>query len=381
MRIVIAPDSYKECASAVVVAQAIAEGWRRAAPEAELKLIPMADGGEGTVETLVAATSGNTVSVTVTGPLGSPVEAVYGVLGDGKTAIIEMASASGLALVPPAKRDPCITTTFGTGELMRHALTHGVQRIIIGLGGSATNDGGAGMAQALGYSLRDAAGVELPWGGAALERLAAIDSGQADPRLKACDVLIACDVSNPLCGESGASQIYGPQKGATPDSVEQLDSALRHFGNIVERELGAPILTLAGGGAAGGLGAGLAAFAHGVLKPGVDIVADACGLDDAVRGAQLVITGEGRLDHQSAHGKTPVGVARIAKRYGIPVIAIAGSLGEGCAGLRDLGIDAAFSICPSPMTLTDAMARAPELIADLAESIARVWRASVEHPV
>ena len=356
------------------VAESIAEGWRRVAPGDELCLVPMADGGEGTVDALIAGTHGERVSVTVTGPLGDPVTAVYGLLGDQTTAVIEMAAASGLALAPPDRRDPRIATTYGTGELMRHALERGATRIIIGIGGSATNDAGAGMAQALGYSLTDAKGEELTRGGAALAHLHRIDAASAHPGLAACEVLVACDVTNPLCGERGASRVYGPQKGATPEAVEVLDAALQHFGAEIERQLGVAVMELPGGGAAGGLGAGLAAFARGSLRPGVNLVAQACGLDALTRDADLVITGEGKLDSQSANGKTPVGVARIAKRYGKPVVAIAGSLGAGYASLGEHGIDAAFSICSYPMPLNEAMTRARELLADAAESIARLWR-------
>jgi len=373
MKIVIAPDSFKECASAHEVAAAIAEGVHRAVPDAELALVPMADGGEGTVEAVVAATGGRRVECEVTGPLGDRVAAKYGIAGDGGTAVIEMAAASGLALVPRDRRDPRVTTTCGTGELMCDALDHGVSRIVIGIGGSATNDAGAGMAQALGFSLRDDNGEELGPGGAALARLAVVDGRRRHPGLAACAALVACDVDNPLCGPRGASHIYGPQKGADTDAVHELDAALRHFAEVVERHLGTSVLELPGAGAAGGLGAGLVAFAGARLVSGVEMIAEICGLDAAVDGADLVITGEGTLDGQTVFGKTPVGVARVARRRSVPVIALAGSLGEGYRDVYGEGIDAAFSICPRPLGLTEAMAHVRVLLCDTAEAAVRAW--------
>ena len=376
MRIVIAPDSFKESASALAVAEAVTAGWRRVFPDAECVRVPMADGGEGTVEALVAATGGRRIEVEATGPLGEPVRAGYGILGDGRTAVIEMAAASGFSLVPAHARDPRITTTRGTGDLMRDALDRGVTKIIVGIGGSSTNDGGTGMAQALGFSLKDAAGKELPPGGAALARLASIDATNKHPALDRCEIRVACDVNNPLCGPTGASLVYGPQKGASEAIALELDAALRRFGEIVEKQLGGAVLELPGAGAAGGLGAGLVAFAKARLGLGVELVAEACDLEKHMAGADLVITGEGRLDGQTAHGNTPIGVARIAKRLGIPVIALAGTLGPGWESLYGLGIDAMFAICPGPIALNDSMARAEELLSDTAEAIARVWLAA-----
>lgn len=376
MRIVIAPDSFKESASAAAVAEAIAAGWRRVMPGAELVLVPMADGGEGTVDALVAATGGHTRTVRVTGPLDAPVDAVYGVLGDGATAVIEMAAASGLALLAPERRDPRHTTTRGTGELIRDALEQGARRMIVGIGGSATNDGGAGMARALGYRFLDADGHDLPEGGAALAQLDRIDASGKHPGLEACKFLVACDVTNPLCGPNGASRVFGPQKGASEAVAEALDAALARFGAVVERALGVAVCDVPGAGAAGGLGAGLLAFAGARLVPGVDLVADAAGLADAIENASLVITGEGRLDGQTAGGKTPLGVARLAARRGVPVVALAGSLGPGYEALYELGIDAMFSVCPGPMTLAEAVGRTPGLLADAAEALARLWLAA-----
>jgi len=378
-RIVIAPDSFKECASASEVAEAIAAGLRRALPDAELVLAPMADGGEGTVDALVAATQGSRVTVKVTGPLGEAVNAVYGLLGDGCTAVIEMASASGLALVPAERRDARIATTRGTGELIRDALERGRRRIILGIGGSATNDAGAGMAQALGFRLLDGTDSELPPGGAALARIARIDASAKHPAIDAAEVLVACDVDNVLCGPAGASQVFGPQKGASEAVAAELDAALARWGALVEDQLGVMVRDLPGGGAAGGLGAGLVAYVGARLAPGVDLVAEACGLSERMKGADLVITGEGRLDAQTAGGKTPLGVARIAKRHGLPVVALAGALGEGHRRLYGIGIDAMLSICRGPIPLPEAMARAPELLADAAESVGRLWHCTRGH--
>lgn len=373
MKIAIAPDSFKECLTADEVAGAIEEGVRRALPDCVTVCVPMADGGEGTVDALIAATNGRIVELTGTGPMGTPVATRYGLLGDGESAVIEMAAVSGLPLVRTEERDPRIATTYGTGELLCDALNRGASRIIIGLGGSATNDGGAGAAQALGVSLRDAAGRELPWGGAALARLATIDLSRRHPRLNQCVLEAACDVDNPLCGPTGASRVYGPQKGAGPKVVEELDAALRHFGDIIEAQLGVPVLDVPGAGAAGGLGAGLVAFAGGVLRPGVDIVADACKLTSRIAGAELVITGEGRIDAQTPHGKTPAGVAKAARQLGIPVVAIAGSLGPGYDAVHDCGIREVIPIQSGTMSLAEAMARAPELLAAAAERVARAW--------
>lgn len=375
MRVVIAPDSFKECLSAMAVARALEVGWRRVYPEAEIRLAPMADGGEGTVDALVAATGGQYVTVRVTGPMGTPVDAVYGRLDDGHGAVIEMAAASGLPLVPVDQRNPEQATTYGTGELIRHAIVSGARRIIVGIGGSATNDGGAGMAQALGYALLDAQGRELPLGGAALARLAHIDAAGRFVPLDEVEILAACDVDNPLCGPRGASQVYGPQKGADPAMVLRLDAALQRLGEVAEAELGIPVLEVPGAGAAGGLGAGLLAFAGARLRSGVELVAEACGLAACMEGADLVITGEGRMDAQSVHGKTPVGVARIAKEQGLPVAAVTGALGPGYEAVYRAGIDAVWPLCAAPMSLEDAIARAETRLQESGEAIARTWRA------
>lgn len=377
MRVVIAPDSFKECATAAAVSKAIAAGWLRVDPNADCVLVPMADGGEGTMEALLAG-GGEPLTVTVTGPLGEPVQAAYGLIHEGSMAVLEMAQAAGLALVPPERRDPRLTTTRGVGEMICHALDRGVRKFLVGIGGSATNDGGAGMAQALGYSLLDADGRELPAGGAALVRLAHVDIGKRHPALQECEIMIACDVDNPLCGSRGASAVYGPQKGATPSMVKELDAALAHFAEVVKAKVpgsaNQDLATIPGAGAAGGLGFGLLAFCGARMRRGVELVAEAAGLSEKVARADLVITGEGRMDGQSASGKTPVGVARIARSHGVPVVALIGSLGSGYEAVYEAGIDAVVPICPGPVALAEAMANGEVLIRDAAERLARLWR-------
>ena len=344
MKIVIAPDSYKESLSALEVAQAVEAGFRQVFPDADYVLVPVADGGEGTVDAMVAATGGRKETVTVSGPLGEPVEAFYGLTGDGDTAVIEMAAASGLALVPPDRRNPLLTNSRGTGELIRAALDAGARGFILGIGGSATNDGGAGMVQALGARLLDLEGRELDGSGGDLARLERIDVSALDPRLAECRIEVACDVDNPLTGARGASAVFGPQKGATPEMVQALDANLARLARIVGRDLGVAVDTVPGAGAAGGMGAAMLAFFGATLKPGIEIVTAAVDLDTHVRDADLVITGEGRIDFQTVHGKTPIGVARVAKRHGKPVIGIAGSLGAEVGVVHAHGIDAVFSV-------------------------------------
>lgn len=358
MKIVIAPDSFKESLSALEAANAIERGFKAIFPNAEYRKMPMADGGEGTVQSLVDATNGSIEERTVTGPLGEPVKAFFGLMGDGKTAIIEMAAASGLHLVPAEKRNPLFTSTRGTGELISAALDLGVKHIIIGIGGSATNDGGAGMVQALGGRLLDEAGLNIGPGGGALCELASIDLTGLDARLKDVHVEVACDVDNPLTGPRGASAIFGPQKGATPEMVELLDRNLTHFANIVEKELDKSFRDIEGAGAAGGLGASLLAFLNADLKRGIDIVLGAVNFEDTVKDADLVITGEGRIDSQTIYGKTPIGVAKAAKKYGVSVIGLAGSLADDSHVVYEHGIDALFSIVPGVITLPDAFEHA-----------------------
>ncbi len=375
MKVVIAPQSFKGSISALEVARAMSEGVRRVVPDAEVTLVPVADGGDGTLETLVEASGGEVRTAEVTGPLGERRTARWGALGDGYTAVIEMARTSGLALVPPDRRNPLITTTYGLGEAIRQALDAGFRRFIVGIGGSATNDAGAGMAQALGIRLLDRDGRDLPFGGAALARLERIDMSGLDPRARESRFLVACDVSNPLTGPRGASAVYGPQKGATPEMVAQLDAALKHFAEVVKRDTGADINDVPGAGAAGGLGGGLIAFLNGELRPGVDIVLDAVGLDQQLDGADLVITGEGCMDFQTVFNKAPIGVARRATARGIPVIGISGSLGRGFQDVHAHGIDAAAAIVCAPMTLEEASSRAAELAACAAEEALRFLKA------
>lgn len=374
MKIVIAPDSFKESLSAMQVAEAIEQGFSEIFPQAEYIKLPMADGGEGTVESMVAATGGERVHVNVTGPLGLPVNGFFGWMGDGETAVIEMAAASGLHLVAPEQRNPLVTTSFGTGELILAALNHGARKIILGIGGSATNDGGAGMMQALGAHFHDIDGKELHVGGAALAQLASVDLSQLDARLAQTDILVACDVDNPLCGAKGASAVFGPQKGATPERVKLLDAALQHYGEKIELATGKSVLNVAGAGAAGGMGAALFGLLNARLQPGIEIVTEALKLADAVQGADLVITGEGRIDSQTIHGKTPVGVARVAKRYDIPVIAIAGGMTPDYSVVHQHGLDAVFSVLNRIQTLPEALEGARENVRVTARNVAAVWK-------
>ncbi|RWR01769.1 glycerate kinase [[Pantoea] beijingensis] len=372
MKIVIAPDSYKESLSALQVASAIEAGFRDIFPDAEYIKLPVADGGEGTVEAMVAATQGKIVKVTVTGPLGEPVDAFYGLSGDDSCAYIEMAAASGLELVPSARRNPLVTTSFGTGELIRNALDKGVQHFIIGIGGSATNDGGAGMVQALGAHLLDKNGKQIGFGGGKLSELDRIDIAEFDRRILQCRFEVACDVTNPLTGDDGASAIFGPQKGATPQLVVQLDEALTHYASIIRRDLDIDVLKVPGGGAAGGMGAALHAFCHAELRRGIEIVTDALGLDALVQDATLVITGEGRIDSQTIHGKVPIGVAQVAKRYNKPVIGIAGSLTDDVGVVHQHGLDAVFSVLYSICSLEQALDNAAENVRMAARNIAAI---------
>ncbi|MCI2245674.1 glycerate kinase [Xanthomonas sp. PPL568] len=370
MKIVIAPDAFKESLSAAQAAAQIAAGFRSVFPEAEYVLLPFADGGEGTVDALVAGGGGRRVACTVTGPLGAPVTAEFGLSEDGGTALIEMAAASGLMLVPPPRRDPRLTGTRGVGELILAALDAGARRLLIGIGGSASNDGGAGMAQALGVRLLDADGRDLAAGGAALGALARIALDGLDPRLRDCTIEVACDVDNPLTGPTGASAVFGPQKGATPAMVAQLDTGLQRYAEAIERTLGVAVAQLPGAGAGGGIGAALVAFLGARLRPGVEIVAQALGLEAHLAGADLLVTGEGRLDGQSAQGKVPVGIARIARRHGVPVLAIAGGLGEGAADLQAQGIDALFGAVQRVSTREAALADAADALRQAARNVA-----------
>ncbi len=362
MRIIVAPDSYKGSVSALEAAEAMERGIRAVFPAAEVIKVPLADGGEGTVAALVTATDGWFLDHQVQGPLGTPVQARWGVLGDGQTAVMEMASASGLTLVPEKDRDPRLTTTYGTGQLIKAVLDCGLRKIIIGVGGSATNDGGSGMARALGGKLLNAQGGEISPGGSALAQLACIDLTEIDARLGATEITVACDVDNPLCGPRGASAVYGAQKGATADMISELDAALAHYAQLALLATGRNIAQCPGAGAAGGLAAGLLFFTQAQLRRGIDIVLETTEFSRLVKNADLVITGEGQTDGQTAFGKAPVGVARAAKAGGVPVVCLAGALGPGAENVLVRGIDALMSITAQPMALAECMRQGATLI-------------------
>ncbi|HHW71766.1 MAG TPA: glycerate kinase [Firmicutes bacterium] len=375
MKIVLAPDSFKGSLSSTEAAEAMARGVRKVLPEAELVLLPLSDGGEGLVESLVVASRGEVVECEVTGPLGTPVKAKLGLMGGGKTAVIEMAQASGLILVPEEERNPLVTTTFGTGELIAKALDLGCEHLIIGIGGSATNDGGMGMAQALGVRFLDEQGELLGSGGAELARLAEIDVSRRDPRLDEVRIEVACDVTNPLTGPQGASHIYGPQKGATPEMVELLDAALNRYDQILKRDLGKDVGRIPGAGAAGGLGAGLMALLGGKLVSGIELVLDVLDFEGKAEGADLVLTGEGRFDGQSAYGKVPMGVAKRSRALDIPVVVIAGTVLPSAEVLHREGVTAYFSILNRPLSLKEAMEDAAELLEQQTAQVIRLFSA------
>lgn len=374
MKFVLAPDSFKESMTAKNAAIAMEKGIKKVFPDAECVIVPMADGGEGTVESLVSMANGEIIKIEVIGPLGDKVLAEYGFLGDSQTAVIEMASASGLEIIKPEDRNPLLTTTYGTGQLIKHALDKGVKRILIGIGGSATNDGGVGMLQALGVSFKDINGEELPFGGGALNRLYSIDLSGLDERVNSIQIDVACDVSNPLIGEKGASAIFGPQKGATPDIVKVLDQNLTHFAEIIKDQLGQDIAFTAGAGAAGGLGAGLLAFLNARLKKGIDLVIEYTGLEEYIIGADYVFTGEGSIDGQTLFGKTPFGVAGIAKKHSVPVIAFAGRIGDGVEPLYNNGFTAIIGILKGVTSLVDALDSGEANLSFATENICRLLK-------
>lgn len=373
MKIVIACDSYKGSCSTLEAASAIEKGIKNVYGNANVVKIPVADGGEGTVDSLVIGMGGTYEAVKVKDPLGEEIEARYGILNR-NIAVIEMAAASGLPLVEAGRRNPMLTTTYGTGQLIKAAMDRGCKRIYIGIGGSATNDGGAGMAKALGVSFRDKNGNELALGGGSLNTLEYIDMSGIDPRLKETEIIVMSDVTNPLCGITGASYVYGPQKGATSEMVELLDNNLCHYGRVIEKQLGLDIMNLPGAGAAGGLGAGLMAFCRGELYSGIEKILDLTNIDEHLKDADLVITGEGRIDSQSIYGKVPVGVAKRASKYDVPVVAIVGSIGDGAKAVYSYGIAAIMDIVNKPMALSEAMENAPALIEQAAETLMRIVR-------
>ncbi|MDC3418320.1 glycerate kinase [Aquibacillus salsiterrae] len=373
MKFVIAPDSFKGSVSAKAAALSIARGIKKVLPDADTCLIPLGDGGEGTMDSLVAATNGTKVKVEVVGPLHRPVTAQYGILGDGVTCVIEMASASGLDLLLESERDPLLATTYGTGQLIKKALDDGCKKFILAIGGSATNDGGIGMLQALGMKLLDENGQEVGLGANQLSQIVTIDDQAFDPRIAKMEFLIASDVQNPLIGQNGASHVFGPQKGATPEMVQVLDTYLTKWADLVERKNGIRLHDKAGAGAAGGIGGAFQAFFPAKTQRGIDIVIEYTGLREQLSDAELVFTGEGQIDFQTASGKTPMGVAEAAKQEGIPVFVLAGSIGTGIEVLYEYGISAIHSIVNKPMTLTEAMEQGEELLELAAEQVVRVY--------
>lgn len=412
MKVLIAMDSFKGSLSSLAAGEAVRAGLLRAMPKADAVVCPLADGGEGTAEALTAGLRGEMVSVEVTGPLGAPVVCRYGVAGN--LAIVEMAGAAGLPQVPAEKRDPMATTTFGVGEVIRDAIARGCRRFVIGLGGSATNDGGAGMLQALGFDLLDENGAPIPRGAAGLARLRTIAADRVLPELRGCTFRAACDVENPLCGPLGCSAVFGPQKGASREDVTLLDGALRHVSSVIERALAeqvpaerngdggkveaavaessspghrsrpdhrtrTPIADHPGAGAAGGIGMALLAVLHADFRPGIDLVIEQSGLDAAAQWADIVFTGEGSIDAQTMFGKTPVGVASVAKRHGKPVIAIAGHVGDGIECLHGRGIDAVFGAAPGAASLDELLRDARANVARTAEQVTRLMRIVRSH--
>ncbi len=371
MNILIAPDSFKDCLSARLVAEAIRAGIERILPEAAFQIAPMADGGEGTVQSVIDATGGQLVHLKVRDPLLREIDSFYGITGDGSTAVIEMASASGIELLSSSERDPWITSTYGTGQLIADALEKGVKKILLGIGGSATNDGGAGMAEALGVKFSYGNLRSSGRGGGSLGELKQIHMGELNPGIKDAEIMVACDVSNPLTGPEGASVVYGPQKGADPAMVKKLDANLEHFAGIIEKQLGKRVAKVPGSGAAGGLGAGLMAFLDAQLARGFDLVAETVRLEQKVIKADLVITGEGKIDAQTQYGKTPFGVAQLARKHKIPVVGIGGTIEEGAEVLYDLGFDVIMPIMEKPVDLAFALANAEHLLENTGERIGR----------
>jgi glycerate kinase len=373
MKIVIASDSFKGSCSSLEVAEAIETGIRRIYNDIEIVKIPVADGGEGTVDTLVIGTGGKYEEVEVVGPLGKKIKTKYGIL-EGNIAVIEMAAASGLPLLKEEERNPMVTTTYGTGEMIKAAMEKGCRKIFIGIGGSATNDGGVGMAQALGVSFKDQEGKEIGYGGENLINIYDIDLSNINSSLGETDIVIMSDVNNPLCGLNGAAHVYGPQKGATPEIVKLLDANLGYYAKVIKEKVGKDILDIPGAGAAGGLGAGLMAFCNASLCSGIEKIFDLTNIEGHLADADLVITGEGQIDSQTVYGKVPVGVAKRAVKYDIPVIAIVGSVGEGASDVYAYGVDAIMDIINKPMPLREAVQNAPALIEDTAENVMRILK-------
>lgn len=375
MKIVIAPDSFKGSLSSLQAALAIKRGVTRAAPKSEIIIVPAADGGEGTLDSLLASVGGHRFVSKVAGPMGEYVTAEYGVIDGGDTCIIEMAAASGLCLVQEGDLNPMLATTYGTGQLIKRGLDKGMRSFILAIGGSATIDGGTGMLKALGVKLIDSEGKETGLGGKSLRNITAIDVEDFDPRIKESRFLIASDVQNPLIGQNGASYVFGPQKGATPEMVEELDRSLSHWADLVEEKTGIRLHERAGAGAAGGLGGAFQAFFPSHCERGIDVVMRYSKLEEKMEDASCVFTGEGRIDYQTASGKTPLGIAQAAKERGIPVFALTGSAGEGTDDLHKHGITSIHSIVNAPMSLQEAISRAPELLEKTACQVMKAFLA------
>lgn len=375
MNVVVAIDSLKGSLSSMDAGYAIAEGVHKVISNATVTVRPLADGGEGTVEALVAGMNGRTQNVMVTGPLGVPVNCEYGVIEETKTAVIEMSGAAGITLVPTEKRNPLDTTTYGVGEVIKDAIKKGCRRFIVGIGGSATNDGGVGMLQALGYGFLDKEGNSIAFGAKGLEKLDSITDKNVIPELAECEFKIACDVNNPLCGENGASAVYGPQKGATPSMIMQMDKWLNYYAALAGEKFPKANPKLEGTGAAGGMGFAFVTFTNAVLESGINIVLEETKLGDYIKDADIVVTGEGQLDFQTAMGKAPIGVAKLAKEYKKPVVAFAGSVTKEAIACNENGIDAFFPILRRISTLEDAMKpeNAKENLADTVEQVFRLW--------
>ncbi|WP_352419503.1 glycerate kinase [Proteiniborus sp.] len=377
MKFVLAPDSFKESMTAKMVAEAMEIGLKSVFPRAEYVKIPMADGGEGTVQSLVESTSGKIYNTSVIGPTGRHIESFIGILGDGETAVIEMAAASGIQLISESERNPLITTTYGTGELIKFALNKGVEHIIIGIGGSATNDGGVGMLQALGVKFLAENGEEIGKGGGNLNRIHKIDTSHLDPRLINVKIEVACDVTNPLTGKEGASYIFGLQKGATPEMIKQLDNNLKHYAKMIKQQIGKDIDKIPGAGAAGGMGAGLLAFLNVKLVKGIELIIKHTKLESHVKEADYVFTGEGSVDAQTILGKTPFGIALIAQKYNIPVILLTGRIGQGYEILYKHGVTAIFNILSNVGTLDEALKNGGENVEITSKNIGKLIASSL----
>jgi glycerate kinase len=373
MRILVAPNSLKGSLDAFEVAAAIAAGLTKALPGAEIEELPIADGGDLTAAVLVRGLGGTLEHADVIDPLGRPIRAEWGLLADGVTAVVEIARASGLVLLADRERNPMVATSYGAGQLIKAALERGCKRIIVGLGGSATVDGAAGVAEALGVRLLDASGMPIARGGGGLASLDRIDVRSADPRLASAEIVVASDVDNELLGPAGAARVFGPQKGATPEMVEALDENLGRLADVIERDLGRNVRTITHGGAAGGMAAGIVGLLGGKAARGIDLILDALRFDDRVRACDLVVTSEGLLDRQTLGNKGPYGVARAAKRHGVPVVVLAGGLSDEVSSSDFSVFDAMFSICPRPMDLRDAMAKTRERMASTAEQVGNLW--------